>query len=124
MNAAEERDAGVPCFDQAKALAMVENDPAIFRAIAEAFVGECPHLMRHLRESAEAGDARTVQRIAHTLKGNAGSFAAQAAVEAARELEVLGQKGSLDRAAEPVARLERELECLVAALRDALTNTG
>ncbi|MFL6210577.1 MAG: response regulator [Pyrinomonadaceae bacterium] len=104
-------------FDAAAALARVGGDEELLREIAELFLSDCPRLMSHIREAVVRGDAEALDFAAHSLKGAAGNFYAQAAVEAAQRLETLGGQGDLRAADETLAATEVEIERLAQALR-------
>ena len=51
--------------------------------------------MAEIRAAIEAGDASTIERLAHTVSGVASNFAAPAVVELARRLQAMGKAGEL-----------------------------
>lgn len=62
-----------------------------------------------LRKAAEEGDATTVKRVAHTLKGASGNMGALGMVSICAALEEAGGSGDISRAPELLARLDAEL---------------
>lgn len=70
-------------------------DPELQEIVAE-FVGELPHRVEAMRESLEAGSWDVLQRLAHQVKGAAGSYGFQPVTPLAGEIE----RGARDRAPE------------------------
>lgn len=108
-------DAGV-VFDRGIALSRVGGDAELLKEIAILFLADYPKSMNELRQAAEAGDARRVERTAHGLKGSVSNFGARPAVEAAMELETMGRAQELAE----VEQVLRTLELALAALRPEL----
>ncbi len=63
-----------------------------------------------LRKAAEEGDAPSVERTAHTLKGASGNMGALGMARTCAELEEAGGSGDLSRVPELLARLDAEFE--------------
>ncbi len=103
-------------FDEATAIRRVGGDRELLAELAGLFLGQCPLWMAEIRAALTGGDARALQRAAHSLRGSVGNFGAAAAVEAAGRLETMGQRGDLAGAEEAWAALEEA----VARLRPAL----
>jgi two-component system, sensor histidine kinase and response regulator len=103
-------------FDRAALLARVGVREDRLRAIIQTFLDESRSLMAELRRAIIEGDASTLRRSAHSLKGAASIFGASRVVEAAAVLEDLGQASELSAAAEAYTRLDHELSKLTAAL--------
>ncbi|HET8550779.1 MAG TPA: Hpt domain-containing protein [Bryobacteraceae bacterium] len=104
-----EVSAGAAVLDRAGALDRVGGDAALLGEIARLFLLEYPALLAEIRSACARGDARELERAAHTLKGAAANFCARPTVEAAFALERIGRSRELSQAREAVARLEAEL---------------
>lgn len=104
--------------DWEKAVAQVGGDEAVIADLAGLFLAECPGLETGIRAAVDAGNAADLRRHAHTLKGSAGVFRAEAAVEAAQRLEKMGREGDLDGAEEAVSALAHELDRLKPVLAE------
>lgn len=89
------------------------------RHLAEALCEECPRLMQDIHEGLQAADATRVRRGAHTMKGSASLFDAHTVVASAERVEALARAGNLAAAEPLVAELERDVACLMAALKQA-----
>lgn len=90
----------------------------LVRQMIELFLEHGPGRMAALIDGYEAGDAARVERAAHTLKSTAGNLGAGRLQATAETVEALAAEGSID--GELVARLQREYEESVAALRQKL----
>ena len=103
-------------FDSTVALRQVGGDRALLAELAAAFRGESRTLMAQLREAITTGDAAKLRRAAHTLKGAAGVFGAEAAFDTAMRVESLAAAGDLSQVGELFADLETQIGQLNAAL--------
>jgi HPt (histidine-containing phosphotransfer) domain-containing protein len=92
--------------------------------LAKLFMSECPKTLSEIRTALAGGDAKRLQRAAHTLKGSADIFAAQRVVKCALQLEESARQGKLDHAGEMCAVLETEVACLLEALTQAVDASG
>ena len=102
--------------DRTLALSRVGGDAELLREIAQLFIGDYPRVLGELQDAVLRGDAPTIERTAHGLKGSVSNFGAQAAVEAARAVEMLGRTRELAE----VQQVIRTLEIALAALRPEL----
>jgi PAS domain S-box-containing protein len=78
--------------------------------IVETFLGEGPELLSALHLAVERRDGETLRRAAHTLKSNAATFGAGALAELCRELEAIGEAGTVAGAARLLAQADAEHE--------------
>jgi HPt (histidine-containing phosphotransfer) domain-containing protein len=86
----------------------VEGEPDILDELIELFLTDAPPQLAALREAVEAGDARYVERIAHTLKGSSANMGAKRMEPICAELEEMGRSGDLGTAPLQISRLEGE----------------
>ena len=91
--------------------------------LAESFSGDTSSALAALREAAKAGDARSVERIAHSLKGGSGSMGAERMSAICAELQDVGASGDLHRAPGLLNRLEEEFGRARAALEAELARS-
>jgi CheY-like chemotaxis protein len=110
---------GLP-MDVNAALELVGGDPEFLREIAGLFLKDTPLTMKALDEAVKRGDALTIQREAHKLKGSVGNFSAPYAFDAALRVEILGIEGKLSEAPGAFAALQSEIQKLISEL-EALT---
>jgi HPt (histidine-containing phosphotransfer) domain-containing protein len=98
-----------PPVDIRQALRLAADDPELLTDLGDEFRKQVPDRLAELRRALEGGDADSVWRVAHSLKGALASLAAVTACQQAFELEELGRAGRLDAARERLDGLEREL---------------
>jgi HPt (histidine-containing phosphotransfer) domain-containing protein len=103
-------------FDRSAALDRLGGDEQLLREIASLFLAEYPALIDSIRSAVHSGDAHSLERSAHALKGSVSNFEASAAVNAAFRLESMGRSGNLEEA---IAGLE-QLEAVFADLKPIL----
>jgi PAS domain S-box-containing protein len=108
--------AAPPSFDRATALERLGGDEDLFAEVAGVFRTDGPKLLGEIRAAIASGDAATVLRSAHGLKGAAGYVGGTLAASAAQRLERLGAEGNLAAAPEALRALETEVNRLVADL--------
>ncbi|WP_437632859.1 response regulator [Sorangium sp. So ce854] len=105
-----------PMFDRTRALERTGGDADLLRELAEVFLEECPRWMAEIDEAVTAGDARKLQRAAHSLKGGVDSFGARGAFEAAFALERMARANELGSLAEAQFALRAQVERLIPEL--------
>lgn len=95
--------------DIRQALRLAADDPELLTDLGDVFRTQVPDRLAELRGALEGGDAETVRRVAHSLRGALATLAAVTACHQAFELEALGRTGRLDAARDKLDALEREL---------------
>lgn len=118
MSTPESPDQEVVNFD--KALSRVAGDDNMLRELAEIFLAESPAWVDQIEHALEEDDAEGLFRAAHDIKGSTEVFAAESAVQAAKQLEKMGRDGELDEADEALGALQAELVWVRNALNDYL----
>jgi len=110
---AEAAPAAADAVDRGALLAAVGGDQALLAELVALFVAHTPTLLAEIDAAIAGQDARGLHRSAHTLKGSLLTFAARAAAETARALELMGATGDL---ADPaVARAARRAHATLTA---------
>lgn len=99
-------------LDRAAALKRVGGDDALLKEIAGLFLEHQRDWIVELREAAECGDVKKIERTAHSLKGSVANFGARSAVEASVNLENAARSSDLLGVSAAVAALELALETL------------
>jgi len=112
-----------PVMDWEGALATVGGDRELLQTVVETMLEEAPGLLEAIRKAVAAGDAPTVQRAAHTLKGSARYFKAAGVFARARHLEEMAKKGELREVEAVVADLEQAMDRFLRIL-EAYASTG
>jgi len=103
-------------FDINDALDRVEGDRELLEEIVRIFTGECAGNMDAIRQAFTAGDARLLERLAHTIKGASANLGAVAVCKVAFELEKLAAAGDLSNAPEWIDKIQREIDRLLPEL--------
>jgi two-component system sensor histidine kinase/response regulator len=101
-----------------------DGDLDLLRLVAATFLESTPPLLSDMRQGIAAGDAGSVSRIAHRLRGSLANFGADKAVEAAFRLERMGVEGDLAEAAAACETLIEGYETLRVGLDRLLASTG
>ena len=104
-------------MDRALALSRVGGDTELLREIGQLFLEEYPTMLTRLAAAVANQDANAVDRTAHSIKGSVANFGAQAAYQAALELEQMGREQNLGDAHRQLGELERALAALQAELQ-------
>ncbi len=112
----EPEPASMALVDEARARVFREDYPEIVDQLIELFEDSTPPLLRELREGVAAGDAETVRRAAHKLKGSCQNIGASGMAAQVAELE-----RAATAAPEQLEDLEVAFEATCDALRAALT---
>jgi two-component system, sensor histidine kinase and response regulator len=106
-------------FDRVEVLRRLEGDDQLLREVIDLFIQDSGSLIDRLRSAVEQKDATEVRAAAHRLKGAASNLAAGPVTDAARALEVIGERGTLAEAMPAWQHLKHEADRLVVALRAA-----
>ena len=116
VDAAPEPEAGasaeVPALDYEEVAERFAGDTELVAELVDLFLEDLPRLMQEIEAAVATGDARALQRSAHTLKGAVGNFGAHPCFDASRELEYMGRDEELSGAADGFALLSSEMERL------------
>ena len=85
-------------FDSDELLERIEGDEKLFRDVVRIFVEDTPALISTLGEGISQGDADTVEKAAHAIKGSSAMISAKKLKNLADQLEFMGRGKDLDRA--------------------------
>jgi signal transduction histidine kinase/CheY-like chemotaxis protein/HPt (histidine-containing phosphotransfer) domain-containing protein len=110
-------------FDAAAALERAGGDPAFLRELCQIMLDDLARVPEALRAAIADRDAGAAESIAHQLKGNCGSFAAEPSREAAARLEQAAHAADFDAIASSAIALEHELHRLRERLQVQLAST-
>lgn len=107
-------------LEQLRALADLESEAGAFGYVAglyELFAGDARQTLKRMRELLRCGDARSLMREAHRLKGSSGSIGAAGFSRSCREIEFCARMAGadLDRW---IDNAQSQLDETVSALRD------
>jgi two-component system sensor histidine kinase/response regulator len=84
------------------------------------FVSQTPELMEQIATAVAQGDAATLGKAAHTLKGSARAIGADEFAAIAFELEQAGKRGDLSNAPDALQRLQAYWQSLEAYLQQQI----
>lgn len=117
---ASAKESGLAPFlwNRAEALERLGGDEGLLRELCEIFLEESPKLLRNLRQAVTEGDASSVMRAAHSLRGEVGYLGAAGASEAAQQLEDMGAQNKLAAASQTLMLLEGEIWGLHSAMQN------
>ena len=100
-------------FDWSIALGATGGDRELLREVIGEFLIEYPRLIEQAQTAIRAGDAPTVCRTAHTIKGALKTLGANTASRRAEEFEALLRSGSVEAADESLDVLTAEVDALM-----------
>jgi CheY-like chemotaxis protein len=108
-------------FDLRKAMLQAGDDEQLLKEVIDIFLRDAPRSMQQMSEAVANGDAKRLERAAHTLKGSVGYFGAERTFRAAHRLEMLAKQGDLAAAGAGFAELKEALDRLEPELAAVLT---
>ena len=95
-----------------------EGEPDVLVELIELFLSDTSTRLRDISEAATAGDASSLEKSAHALKGSSQNMGAKRMGALCAELQELGRSGDLTRTPELVALLTAEFERVGAELNE------
>ncbi|MDO9565248.1 MAG: response regulator [Candidatus Desulfaltia sp.] len=107
-------------FDLSKAMEAVLGNKELFQEIAGMLLENLPGSLSKIKKTIAAGNAKSLERTAHNLRGSAGSFGAKLAYNAAYLLEKLGREGKIEEAKEAFSDLEERTAELASAIKEVM----
>ena len=99
-------------MDYDRALDEYDGNQDFLMELVSGFLKKANQQVETIRQSLANGNAETVMKEAHAMKGGAGLLTAVAVSGVALELETIGKSGNLSVGAEVLTRLEHELQRL------------
>jgi HPt (histidine-containing phosphotransfer) domain-containing protein len=114
----ENRFAVLSAFDYEGALKRFGMDDFILREVVSASLGDLNFSFQNLKHCISVGDANESRRLAHSIKGAAGSIGAIALSAVAAEIEVYAKSANLNMAAAMFPDMGLEFHRLQAALTE------
>ncbi|MCJ7578124.1 MAG: response regulator, partial [candidate division Zixibacteria bacterium] len=122
--ALSEHSEPVETIDLESALRRFDGDKEFFKEMLQEFLSYMPKQLDKLAEAIKTGEAKVVEREAHSLKGAAGNLGAKLMADLALQLEFLGRKGDLAVAEEIVCNLRTAFEHLEEYINKSLLREG
>jgi HPt (histidine-containing phosphotransfer) domain-containing protein len=106
-------------FDAQQLLSMVDRDNQAFRELIKSFLASGTNLMKRLDAAFDEEDFDAIRRVAHSLKGTAGSFYAHRLEQGGAALEQACISGEVERIPELVTSVRTEWERFTQELRNS-----
>ncbi len=94
-----------------------EGDPDIVSEVGGLFLKHSPDKVKAILEALETGDAKALQMAAHSLKSSSAYIGAMRLSAMAKDLEMMGRSGALERARDVADRLQDEFDLAEKALQ-------
>ena len=105
-------------FDMEKLLDSTCDDKELVAQVAGVFLADIPVQLVDLEKALATGDAKTAERVAHSIKGASATVGGESLRDIAFDCEQLGRDGRLDELHDKLADLRARYEELSQALRD------
>ena len=99
-------------LNEAVALDRVGGDVSLLQEVAQLFLEDYPHSLSAIESALAHGDAKALERAAHTLKGAVANFGVEPVVQAALALEMSGRANDLSTCELQLADLKAKLAIL------------
>lgn len=110
-------------FDREDALRRIGGNVALLWKMSAYFVEDCSDMLAEVQNAIIRKDLEAAQYGAHRIKGAVGTLSAQAAFDAALELEQVGEAGDLAEVEKAYGVMEGEMTRLKATLEAFLKET-
>ena len=107
--------------DKMQLLNAFDGDWSFLAEIVEVFLSDYPRLMEDLRRAHTEGDGDSLMRSAHSLKGMLRNFQAEAAAEAAFEIEKMAKAKNFDDVPAKIQHLTDRITEVDKMLRNIVT---
>ncbi|MDP3184406.1 MAG: response regulator [Anaerolineales bacterium] len=99
-------------LDLQMALPRFNDDRAFFLELCQEFMAHLPDQIQGMQAALKSGDANTLSRLAHNLKGISANFSAGPLSDLAAQLETLGKQEDLTAAPALLEQVETESDRL------------
>jgi HPt (histidine-containing phosphotransfer) domain-containing protein len=114
----------LPSVDRQSLIKAFDHDWSLFEELVEIFCDDAPQMLSTLRQSAQAQDAETLSRAAHSLKGMLRNFKAESAADTALELEKMGKANELQNVGPLIEKLEEQISGVDRFLKALVSQNG
>ena len=94
----------------------IGGNVALYYSLLEKFRANEQHVVAKIREALASNDLKTAERLAHTLKGIAGTLGAESLQSQAEILEKQFKDKTLNNVESLLAQIEQEIEKLIAKI--------
>jgi HPt (histidine-containing phosphotransfer) domain-containing protein len=95
-------------YDHSAMMDRLMGDQELVKAVIRRFLEDLPQQVNRLKQSLEAGDAQSVHRQIHSIKGAAANISANSLVSLALRMEKAAAEGNLQSVTESLPALENQ----------------
>ena len=124
IEAASSELTAIAGVDTADGLHRVGGNLRLYRAMLQQYADDQAETPAALREALAAGDAKTAERLAHTLKGVSATLGIKPASEAGAVVEDRIRHGRLEGIEDDLTALQQATETVIAGIRAALATAA
>jgi len=114
---AEAENAGPPVFDREDMINRLMGDEKLGQAVTARFLEDLPRQVGELKTYLEKGEAESVQRQVHSIKGASANIGGKALYVVAFEMEKAASAGDLETVKNRLADMEKQVDQLKRAIR-------
>jgi CheY-like chemotaxis protein len=107
-------------WNAAEILTKLDADESLLRELIQIFLEESPKQLECLSRAIETGDWQTIERTAHSLKGELNCLGFIEVGKQAREIELIGRERLLETGKDAMFTFRRELHTLTTAMKKML----
>jgi FOG: HPt domain len=108
----------LPVFLMAHLMEATCDDRELAAQVVGVFLNDIPVQLESLDAALKSSDAKTAERVAHSIKGASATVGGERLRQVALECEAFGREKQLDKLGERVPELRAAYEELAQALRD------
>lgn len=109
-----------PIFNMEQLLNYTAEDRDLAGEVVLVFLSDIPNQLTSLQAALDTGDAKTAERVAHSVKGASATVGAEVMRKMAFECEQLGREENLDAVRPMVPELNKQF----GLLRDEMAKAG
>ena len=96
-------------IDEEGGLRRVGGDRELYNELIELFMDNSVNQIAQLKEAVRNGEADSLKKVAHSIKGSAANLGILSVQQSALELEMIGSENKLDAAGNTLNKLIYEL---------------
>lgn len=115
-----EHNCELPVFDKVDMIGRLLGDVELVEAVAKGFLEDIPQQIKALQEYLATGDAPSVERLAHNIKGAAANIGGNRLQEVASLVAKAAKSGNMTTARANTANLLAQFDCLREAMNHFL----
>jgi HPt (histidine-containing phosphotransfer) domain-containing protein len=107
-------------MDVSDVLQRLGDDEELLRDIVQIYLEDVPGMLERIHSAVSGGDANSLRRAAHSLKGLAATLSAQEVVGVASRLEHMGAARNLAEASQIVTEVDQRVSELTQSVQEFL----